>query len=155
MSKNKSNNKFGKDKFKSQDNSKRERSRDTRDERKVKEDYPKILFSFKDFDRNQGQSYADWEEEKLLSALVEKIGYLSEMTMNEAKRQEIITEYGSFPSKSDFKHPKHIVDDVSWAVIKNVKGQAGRVAGHIIENIFYVVFFDKGHRFYVTEKKNT
>ena len=38
---------------------------------------------------------------------------------------------------------------------RKVKEQKGRVAGHIIENIFYVVFLDKNHRFYVTEKKNT
>ena len=153
MSKNKYN-KFG-NKFKPQDNSSRERSEGIREERKVKEELPKILFSFKDFDRSQGQSYFDWESDQLLSAMVEKFGHLCEMNMEEAKRQNLITEYGDFPLKSDFKHPKHIVGDVKWAVIKNVKGQKGRVAGHIIENIFYVVFLDKNHRFYVTEKKNT
>ena len=155
MSKNKSNNKFGKDKFKAQGNPVHERSRDTREERKIQEELPKILYSFKDFDKNQGQSYTDWEVEELLSAMVEKFGHLCEMTLLEAKRQNLITEYGAFPPKSDFKHPKHIVEDVNWAVIKNVKGQKGRVAGHIMGNIFYIVFLDKDHRFYITEKKNT
>ena len=155
MSKNKSNNKFGKDKFKPQDSAARERSRNTREEKKVKEELPKILFSFKDCDKNQGQSYADWETEALLSAMLEKFGHLCEMTIIEAKQQNIITEYGNFPPKSDFKHPKHIANDVNWAVIKNVKGQKGRIAGHIIGNVFYVVFLDQNHRFFITEKKNT
>ena len=34
----------------------------------------------------------------------------------------------------------------------DIKGQKGRVAGHIIDNIFYVVFLDREHRFYITEK---
>jgi hypothetical protein len=37
----------------------------------------------------------------------------------------------------------------------DIKGQKGRVAGHIIENVFYLVFLDKEHRFFITEKKNT
>ena len=37
----------------------------------------------------------------------------------------------------------------------DVKGQKGRVAGHIIDNIFYVVFLDREHRFYITEKRHT
>lgn len=44
---------------------------------------------------------------------------------------------------------------LNWAVIMDIKGQKGRVAGHIIDNIFYVVFLDREHRFYITEKRHT
>lgn len=33
--------------------------------------------------------------------------------------------------------------------------QKGRVAGYVIGNVFYVVFLDQNHRFWVTEKKGT
>ena len=35
------------------------------------------------------------------------------------------------------------------------EGLKGRVAGHVIGNVFYVVFIDQEHRFYVTGKKHT
>ena len=47
-----------------------ERRRNTREERKVKEELAKIIFSFKDFDVRQiplGQSYIKWQEENLLA----------------------------------------------------------------------------------------
>ena len=37
----------------------------------------------------------------------------------------------------------------------DIKGQKGRVAGHIIDNIFYVVLLDREHRYYITEKRHT
>ena len=52
------------------------------------------------------------------------------------------------------RHPNWSVT-VQWAVIKGMKGQKGRVAGYVIGNVFYVVFLDQNHRFWVTEKKGT
>ncbi len=34
---------------------------------------PLIVLSFKDFDRNQGQSFEDWEGEKLLALAISKL----------------------------------------------------------------------------------
>jgi hypothetical protein len=134
------------------------RRENNREERKVKEELPKILFSFKDFDKNQippGQSYEDWQEEQLLAYMLEKFGHICELNRFEAIQNKYIKVYGDFPSNSDFEYPKGFSDDLQWAVIMNIKGQKGRVAGHIIDNIFYVVFLDKEHRFYPSFKKNT
>jgi len=152
------NNRFGSNKFKSTDDSRFVRSRNTREEKKVKEDLPKMVFSFKDFDIKQippGQSFDKWQEEKLLAYMLQKFGHICGLNIVEAQQQQVLKIYGDFPLKTDFKAPQHITDDVNWAVIMDIKGQKGRVAGHIIDNIFYVVFLDQEHRFYITEKRNT
>lgn len=131
------------------------RKENIRVEKPVKGDLPKVVFSFKDFDTTQvppGQTYKEWQEKGYLAYLLEKLGYISELNMVEAKQQHYITEYGAFPSNSDFKHPRHIAPDVQWAVIKKIKGQKGRVAGHIIGNVFYIVFLDIDHRFWLMDR---
>lgn len=152
------NNRFGSNKFKSSDETRFERSRNTREEKNVKEELPKIVFSFKDCDIKQippGQSFDNWQESKLLAYMVEKFAHICALNIVEAQQQRVLKIYGKFPTKSDFNQPQHIIEDVNWAVIMDIKGQKGRVAGHIISNVFYVVFLDQNHRFYITEKKNT
>ena len=132
-----------------------ERKENTREEKAVAGDLPKVMFSFKDFDKTQippGQSYEDWQDKGYLAYLLEKLSHISELNMIEAKQQKYITEYGAFPAKSDFKHPRHIAQNVNWAVIKKIKGQKGRVAGHIIDNVFYIVFLDFDHKFWLMDR---
>jgi hypothetical protein len=114
-----------------------------------------IVFSFKDFDRNQGQSFKEWEEEELLALAVSKISQLSNLTMSQAIQQTILKVYTKveFPPKSDFKHPKHVKDGVKWASF-HVQGKEC-IIGYVEENVFYIVFLDKDHKFWKTEKKNT
>ena len=147
--------KKNKNRFVSRDERSFERKQNNREERSVKQELRKILFSFKDFDLNQGQSFSDWERAQLLSALFEKLRHLSELNMQEANQQKIIKRYDGFPVVTDFEHPRHVADTVEWAVITNIKGQKGRVAGHIIDNVFYIVFLDKDHRFWITKKPHT
>jgi hypothetical protein len=152
------NNRFGSNKFKSTEDSRFERRHNTREEKKVKEDLPKMVFSFKDFDIKQippGQSYDNWQEDKLLAYMLQKFGHICGLNIVEAQQQKVLKIYGNFPSKTDFKAPQHIIEDVNWAVIMDIKGQKGRVAGHVIDNVFYLVFLDQEHRFYITEKRNT
>jgi len=75
--------------------------------------------------------------------------------MREALNEQQMAVYGGFPAKSDFTPPKHVASDVQWAVVKRGKGQKGRVAGYVIDNVFYPVFLDKDHRFWLTEKRRT
>jgi hypothetical protein len=131
------------------------RKENIRTERLVEGELPKVVFSFKDFDKSQippGQTYEDWQDKGYLAYLLEKLSHISELNMIEAKQQKYITEYGTFPKQSDFKHPRHIAEDVNWAVIKKIKGQKGRVAGHIIGNVFYIVFLDLDHLFWKMDK---
>lgn len=115
----------------------------------------KLVFGLSMLDANQGQSYEDWEEYKVLSKALSRIQGLCSMTANEAKQQQIIKEYGSdIPEGSSFEKPKHIPDDVNWASIR-IQGKE-RIIGYLEENyIFQVVFLDKEHSFYPSKKKNT
>jgi hypothetical protein len=136
-----------------------ERKIGTREERNFYKEKEKIVFSYKDLDQTQPpkapESILLWEEEGQLASLFEKLVDISRLTLKEAISAGIISVYDEFPENSDFFHPKHIVEKVKWAVIKNIGGQKGRIAGYIKENVFYIVFLDKNHRFWITEKKNT
>lgn len=132
------------------------RKENTREERPVNGELPKVVFSFKDFDRNQvppGQTYEEREREGHLSYLIKKLEYISQKNIVEAINEGYIKVYGSFPPNSDFSHPAHIIPGVNWAVIMNINGQKGRVAGHIINNVFYIVFLDIDHQFYKMKKR--
>jgi hypothetical protein len=150
------NNKSGKNRFKTKNESEFERVRNTREEKKVKEELPKLVFSFKDIDIRQippGQTFNDWQDEKILAYMLEKFGHICALNIVEAQQQKVLKIYGKFPEKSEFETCQHIAENVTWAVIMDIKGQRGRVAGHIIDNVFYVVFLDKDHRFYITQKR--
>ena len=85
------------DKFKSRSkNSYSRKSKSLPDKFGAKERF--IVFSFKDFDRNQGQSFKDWETDELLALAVEKLSQISNLTMSQAIQQQIIKIY----TKVDF-----------------------------------------------------
>ncbi len=114
-----------------------------------------IVISFKDFDGNQGQSFDHWEGEQLLALAVKKLQGVCGLTRIESTRQQIIKVYpkGKFPDKSDFYHPKHIPEDIAWCSM-HIQGKEC-VIGYFEDNVFYEVFLDQDHRFWITEKKNT
>lgn len=115
----------------------------------------KIVFSFRDFDRNQVQDFENWEEEKILAKAVNKLRDISQLTRIQATTQQIIKQYSNveFPPNSAFEHPKHVLPDVVWCSL-HIQGKEC-VIGHFEDNIFHIVFLDKNHEFWITEKKNT
>jgi hypothetical protein len=135
------------------------RVENTREERKSLKLGELMTFSFKDFDETQPakdpQTLEKWQKESLLKPLFLRLIDISKLSRDEAVKQAQIKVYGDFPPKTDFTHPKHVDQHVSWGVIKSIGGQKGTVAGYIIENTFYIVFLDQNHRFWISEKKNT
>jgi len=119
----------------------------------LKPEKPKeMVFSFKDFDQSQGQTFVEWEKLSLLSVMMDKIKEYSRKTIMEAGKASFTT-YGQFPPNSLFKYPKYITEDAIWASL-HIKGKEC-IAGHIIGNIFYIVFLDTEHEFWPTGKKHT
>lgn len=114
-----------------------------------------IVFSFRDFDRNQGQNFAEWQEDELLAALCEKLLGISHLTVGQVTSQQIIKPYTKvdFPPDSGFKYPKHVPDGVKWASM-HIQGKEC-IIGHFEDNIFHIVFLDKNHEFWISKKKNT
>lgn len=114
-----------------------------------------IVFGLRNLDKSQGEGYEEWESEELLSKCLSRFQGLCSMTLAESIQQQIIKIYGAeIPENSKFKQPNHIAEGTKWASIK-IQGKE-RVIGFIEDNhIFQVVFLDKEHLFYPSEKKNT
>ncbi len=112
-----------------------------------------IVLSFRDFDRNQGQSFKEWEHEQLLALAIDKLKEVCQLSVREATSQNIIKQYikVGFPPESAFVHPRHILPDVIWCSM-HIQGKEC-IIGHFEDNIFHIVFLDKDHEFWKTEKK--
>lgn len=109
-------------------------------------------FSFEYLDPNQGQSFTDWEKDKLLVKMLETLScYCKEPIIS--KQGKNFKEYGEFPSKSGFKYPKHIDKDVNWGALHITSKVV--LGGFVQGNTFFVVFLDKDHQFWISEKKHT
>lgn len=110
--------------------------------------------SFKHLDKNQGQSFHNWQKEGILADALDTLYNYSHNSISSQIGKKF-TCYGDFPpkEKTEFYHPPHVPDDAEWARIHVNNLQI--IAGHIFKNTFYVVFLDKDHKFYISEKKNT
>ena len=115
-----------------------------------------VSFSFKDLNSNQHlkEDFNDWDSEKLLVKLLTKIKEILNQKMSEATKQTI-TIYGAFPpsNKTKYQVPSYLNEQIQWGTI-HMQGKEV-IAGYMIENIFSVVFLDKEHKFWISEKKNT
>lgn len=114
-----------------------------------------IVLSLKNFDINQGQSFENWEAEGILALAMLKLRSLNEYTLSQALNKGFLTIYTKvdFPPASNFKHPKHIADGIEWCSF-HVQGKPC-IVGYFEDNIFHIVFLDKNHEFWITEKKHT
>ena len=114
-----------------------------------------VVLSFKDFDRNQGQSFSEWQDDGLLALAIEKLKEICQYTVGQLVQQQIIKVYTKvpFPPKSGFVHPKHVPIDIDWSSM-HIQGKPC-IIGYFEDNIFHVVFLDKDHEFWITKKKNT
>ena len=113
-----------------------------------------FLLSFKDLDKSQGQTLSSWENDAILAHAIDVLGNYCKSKL-ESQLDKKFTIYGDFPdsAKTDFSHPKHVTEDAKWARI-HAKGKQC-IIGHVVDNVFYVVFLDGNHDFWITEKKNT
>lgn len=114
-----------------------------------------FLISFKYIDPNQGQTLEQWEKEGILARAIETLkNYCCSSLLSQIDKKKS-TIYGSFPpkNKTDFEKPKHVPEDAQWARIHITGTQI--LAGYINRNVFNVVFLDKEHGFYKSEKKHT
>lgn len=114
-----------------------------------------FLLSLRHLDREQGQSFFQWEESNILAKGMETLRDYSTRSLMAGVDNDKFIIYGDFPSKdkTDFFHPKHVPEDAQWARI-HVNGKVC-IIGHVEGNIFHVVFLDKDHRFWISEKKHT
>lgn len=108
----------------------------------------KMAFSFLHLSKDQGASFDDWNNEGVLLKALDRMKEYSNKRIFD--KDGAYTIYGDFPPNSGFTHPKNVPTDANWARI-HINGKYV-IAGHVINNIFYVVFLDSNHKFWITEK---
>lgn len=132
----------------------------------------KFNFSYFCSQKPNSQDFCDWTSQNVLK-LIEKLKEFCKSSLSYWMSQPsgggtVLAIYGSFPAGSDMTHPAHVPTDVSWGRFRI--DQSTRLCGFIIPgklqgkthsqtssvfdgNTFYIVFLDKNHKFYKTEKK--
>ena len=115
-----------------------------------------ITFSFSKHVKAEGQSIEEWSELGLLKPLIIRIKNLGLHTALTVRQNKWIKEYHKveFPPNSGFKEPKHVIG-VTWAVMHITDTSREVVVGYIEDDVFYIVFLDKDHRFWPSKLKNT
>ncbi|MBK7128087.1 MAG: hypothetical protein IPM74_13340 [Crocinitomicaceae bacterium] len=116
----------------------------------------KITFSMSLHIKGEGETEKEWETLGLLSQLYIRMKQCGQLSIHQIKQNKWIKEYHkvTFPPKSGFKEPKHVTG-VTWAVMHITNNSKEVVVGFVENDIFYIVFFDKEHKFWPTEKKST
>jgi hypothetical protein len=133
----------------------------------------KCKFNFSYFDVQNGisQDFQDWSYEELVK-LLEKFKNYSEFSLTHWQREKVgkysvFVVYDQFPINTDFTKPKHIPHQALWARfhLENMVRVIGfvipdeyadkahpKTASRFDTNTFYIVYLDKEHRFYKTER---
>ena len=126
-------------------------------------------FNFHYFDNsNAGQDFKDWDKKQLVN-LFEKLKTFSASSLKDWKGEVNLIIYGKFPisAKTDFEEPEHIPIEAQWGRFR--LGSKIRLIGFTIPsdyrdrehhktnlrwdiNTFYVVFLDRDHKFWKTER---
>lgn len=112
----------------------------------------KVSFQYLDSSQKYGSGFKDWQSHGLLSKALEVLqGYCCRPLLEQVDGDKFAI-YGDFPIKTHtmFQRPVNLNEDANWARI-HVTGIT-ILAGHIIEDTFYIVFLDKGHKFYLTQR---
>ena len=123
----------------------------------AKDNFYSISFKyFKDTDIDPAQSINTWKaEDRILDMLLA----LKDISSNNATivQTSRLTLYGEYPSKdkNEFPLPADLPSEIKWGTIQTIGGQKARIAGFLKDSIFYLVYLDKNHRFWITKPKNS
>ncbi len=126
-----------------------------------------LSFNFKYLDSTQGQKFSELSPEQF-EKLIEKLKWYSNENRGHweserigSKNGRVLTVYDEFPRKTEFNHPAHVPADVKWSRFR-LEGDM-RLIGFIIDksdverfhlnpDVFYVVFLDLYHKFYISDR---
>lgn len=116
---------------------------------------PTISFCFSKMDKTQGETIELWERLGLLSTFIARTQQISNIEYQQVLAEQLIKQYTKvgFPENSEFKEPKHVNPNY-WAVIHITPNSKEVVVGYLENNIFYIVFLDKEHKFWPTDIQN-
>ena len=131
----------------------------------------KFNFSYFDHTQPAGQNFEDWTIDQL-AKLLDKLKEFGKFPLSHWMNQrcgagglKVLEVYGGFPRRSNFDHPKHIPKNVRWArfrlegdmrligfiVPAELENKISKRSGIVFDsNVFYVVFLDQFHKFYIS-----
>ena len=118
-----------------------------------------IVFNFKFFcfGKSGGQSFEEWEREKILSDLNNKLKNFSGKTIEELRADGTLEFYEAYPRGSNFVCPTTLTGaEITWSRLR-LTGRR-RLIGFFSKQerkqkkTFYVVFLDKDHEFAPSSK---
>lgn len=118
-------------------------------------------FKFYSFGEKQGESFEEWQREEILADLNNKLKDYCSKSKVELINDSILELYNKYPSDSEFDLPKVLEGiDVQWARMsitgrRRLIGFFSKNDMDVDNNIFYIVFLDKEHRFAPSKKKHT
>jgi hypothetical protein len=110
-----------------------------------------LKYSFEDYDSSQCVGFDKWEQLGQIRPMFDKFFHYSKNCKFKSMFDKKFKTYTTFPENSEFKFPENITQDARWASMH--LGNKPCVIGHLVDNTFYIVFFDPGHKFYPTKKK--
>ena len=118
----------------------------------LKQSAQNIVFSFKFFcfGKKGGQSFEEWEREKILADLNNKLKNFSGKTIEELRSDGTLEIYDSYPKGSKFACPSALaITNAVWCRLR-LTGRR-RLIGFLSpdepKKTFYIVFLDKNHEF--------
>lgn len=122
----------------------------------TKEPYISISFKyFQDTNTYPAQSLSQWETDGMLPAMLRSLIFITQENITQLQGPDKkIALYKKFPDKAvnEFTLPTSLNEYENWGTIRNVGGQKARIAGFLRDNIFYIVYLDKHHKFYKSTK---
>lgn len=114
---------------------------------------------FQNNDTSPAQSLNTWNVENRLLDILNTLHYVTSNDITQLQSTDSkLTLYGNFPEKSvnEFSLPSSLENSMKegdkWGVLRNIGGQKPRIAGFLRDNIFYIVYLDKDHKFYKSQK---
>lgn len=137
------------------------RNADTKDQNlKNNDGFYSISFRyFKNIDTPPAQSINTWKDENRILDMLLALEYISSHNASEVQTNGKLTLYTEdYPpkDKNDFPLPDKLPLGINkWGTIQNIGGQKARIAGFLKDNVFYLVYLDKEHKFYKSKLRNT
>ena len=114
-----------------------------------------ISLQYYNDDQPSEHTLLTWQNEGLLADALDVLKGYCQRPLREQIDGDKFALYEGFPSKdkTDFTFPQNVPDDAHWARI-HVKGKPV-IIGHVVGNTFFIVFFDKDHRFWLTRRETS
>ncbi len=128
----------------------------------------KINFSYFDHSQPAGQNFSDLSKEQLCNLLKSLVEFSRRSLEYWETQGSRFVMYNKFPTNTEFIHPRHVPHQVCWGRFR--LGSRFRLVGFTVpseiqdtphhitkklfdKNTFYIVFIDKNHLFWKTERR--